>query len=462
MGVNVSNWRLAQTISKLGQQGTVSGVALERVVACILQRGDPQGHIRRALSHFPFQNVSREVLNAFYVKGGVANNARFKNAPLFSVTPSNLLIALVICSNYACVWLAKEGHSNPVSINYLEKIAMPHIYAITGAMLASVDFITMGAGIAKDIPDVISCVAEGKTATYKIPVQGRKDTPHVMSFDSVKFFGERLPEMQKPGFLPIVSSNLLASLFMGARFKLPAGSIYGFVVEEPTAGGHNAPPRKPIFNEQGEMQPEYGPKDEVDYSEIAKLGLPFWIGGAKASPQKLTWALAQGAKGIQAGSIFALCDESGMNPEIRQRLRNLGFTGKLRVRTGMQISPTGFPFKTVVLDGSISEQATYLNRPRVCNHGVLVSLYEKADGTLGYRCASEPESQFVAKGGEREKTVNRGCLCNGLLSTADMNFPGEPPIVTLGDDTSFLQTLMADANDSYSAEDAINYLLGKK
>jgi len=457
MGVNISDWYLARAVSMLDQQGTVSGVALERVLACILQRGDPNGHIRRALSHFPFQGVVKEVLDAFYVERGVAKGLRTKSVPTFNIAPSSLLISLVICANYAFVWLAKEGHPNPVSINYLEKITMPHIYAITGAMLAGVDRITMGAGIAIQIPEVLDCIANGRTAIYRVPVIGTKTTSHLMSFDPESFFGGKLPLIKRPEFIPIIASNLLASIFMK---KLPEGSVNGFVVEEPSAGGHNAPPRKPIFNEQGEIQPIYGPRDEVDYAEIAKYGLPFWIGGAKASPEKLEWALSVGAQGIQVGSIFALCEESGMDPDIRQRIRELGFIGKLQIRTDMRISPTGFPFKTVILDGTISEQDVYSNRVRVCNHGALVSLYEKADGTLGYRCAAEPLASFAAKGGDIADTIGRGCICNGLLSTAGLTSQGEASIITLGDDYSFLPNLMVNAHSSYGAQDAINYLLG--
>lgn len=455
MGVYVSGWPLARAVSLLGQQGTVSGVTLERVLAYQLQHGDPGEHIRRSLATFPVQRVVNLVMDNYFVEGGVGEKG-FRNAPVFTVNPSALLISMVICANYAFVHLAKEGHQNPVSINYLEKIQMPHIYAITGAMLAGVDFITMGAGIAKDIPEVINCIAAGKTATYKIPVQGRQDTPHVMSFNPVDFFGTSLPKMKKPGFLPIVSSNLLADMFLN-RFKLPAGSVYGFVVEEPTAGGHNAPPRKPVYDENGVLLPAYGPRDVVDYAKIAALGLPFWIGGSYASPKGLQRALALGAQGIQAGSIFALCEESGMNPSLRQRLRVLGFNEQLQIRTDMQFSPTGFPFKVACLSGTISSKKVYGKRRRICNHGVLDSLYAKSDGSIGYRCASEPVDAYVAKGGNVKDTEGRACLCNGLLSTVQVNDPDEPPIVTLGDDLSFLKYLPYPPE--YTAAEAIKYLL---
>ncbi|MCJ7755904.1 MAG: hypothetical protein MUP13_15190, partial [Thermoanaerobaculales bacterium] len=55
MGVAISNWNLARTVSKLGQLGVVSGVALEVLLVRRLQDGDVGGHIRRALESFPFR-----------------------------------------------------------------------------------------------------------------------------------------------------------------------------------------------------------------------------------------------------------------------------------------------------------------------------------------------------------------------------------------------------------------------
>jgi NAD(P)H-dependent flavin oxidoreductase YrpB (nitropropane dioxygenase family) len=457
MGINISSWPLARAVSLLGERGTVSGVALERLVPKILQIGDPDGHIRRALSHFPFPDAAEKVINMFYVKGGIPKGKPFRAVPVFTVNPSSLLICLTICANFSAVWLAKENNPFPISVNYLEKVAMPHIYAITGAILAGADYITMGAGIPLQIPKLLDDIAGGKEASYRLPVNGKNIASHIMAFNPEKFFGGKLPAMEKPGFVPIIASNLLANIFMK---KLPEGSVCGFIVEEPTAGGHNAPPRKLVFNEKGEPEPIYGEKDIVDYSEMASLGMPFWIGGSCASPEKLQWALSAGATGIQAGSIFALCEESGMNPAIRREIRKLGFEGKLAVKTDMRISPTGFPFKVARLSNTISDPNVYAARKRICNQGELVSLYERPDGKIGYRCPGEPTDKFLAKGGNPADAVGRGCLCNGLISTADFNGEEEAPIVTLGDNFGFLRLLMETADSPYSASEAIKYLLG--
>jgi NAD(P)H-dependent flavin oxidoreductase YrpB (nitropropane dioxygenase family) len=154
----------------------------------------------------------------------------------------------------------------------------------------------------------------------------------------------------------------------------------------------------------------YGFKDEIDWAEMAGFGIPFWIGGDCASPEKLEWAKSLGARGTQTGSIWAFSEGSGMDKDIRRRVRKLGFEGKLRVRTAYRFSPTNFPFKVVELDGTLSDPSILENFPRVCNYGVLVSLYEEPDGSIGRRCPAEPVESFVSKGGKEEDTVGRGCL----------------------------------------------------
>jgi NAD(P)H-dependent flavin oxidoreductase YrpB (nitropropane dioxygenase family) len=453
MGVGISGWPLAKAVSMSGQLGTVSGVVVEKIFARMLQNGDLDGHLRRALSHFPFQEHVERVMKKFFIEGGKPEGANFKATPAFHIYPSSLLISLTICANFALVWLAKEGHDNPVSINYLEKVAMSHVYSITGAMLAGVDFITMGAGIPLKIPDVIDAIAENGTASYRVPIVGigKNVRSHTINFNPEIFFGDKLPTMKKPGFIPIVASSALA----GILAEELSGRIFGFVVEEPTAGGHNAPPR-------GKNKKVYGPKDEVVYSKIANLGLPFWIGGSKASPEGLESALKVGASGIQVGSIFALCEESGMDPKIRKEICKLGFEGKgkLDIRTDMHFSPTGFPFKVLNLPGTLSDPEIYKNRIRKCDQGGLITLFEKQDGSIGYRCPAESVKVFISKGGDETDTVDRGCLCNGLISTAGLGEKDEPPIITLGDDVSFLPFLMTDKNSPIYVKKVLSYLLG--
>lgn len=344
MGIYISTPFLARKCSLYGALGTVSCVGAERVLARILQQGDPDGHYRRALEHFPFQDVVECILAQYFVEGGICPGYEYKKVPSWSLHPRRELIELCVAASFAFVWLAKEGgHGNPISVNYLEKVQIPHIYHLTGAMLAGVDFVTMGAGITLQIPGVLDAIARGEAPNYRIAIEGSKAGTETISFDPGSFFGAKLPEMERPGFLPIVSTHTLAEIMAG---KLPADSIQGFVVERNTAGGHNARPRgKGIFDKSG--QPVYGPKDEVSFKKLRDLGIPFWTAGSCASPEGLAQSESDGASGIQVGSICALSKDSGMVPLFREKICRLGYRGELSVRTDPDASPTGFPFKVV-------------------------------------------------------------------------------------------------------------------
>jgi nitronate monooxygenase len=64
-------------------------------------------------------------------------------------------IELLILSNFAEVYLAKEGHDGPVGINYLEKIQLPTLPSLLGVMLAGVDCVLMGGGLPLAIPGIL-------------------------------------------------------------------------------------------------------------------------------------------------------------------------------------------------------------------------------------------------------------------------------------------------------------------
>jgi hypothetical protein len=63
------------------------------------------------------------------------------------------IIELLIATGFAEVWLAKEGHDGKVFINFLNKIELPLIYVLYGAMLAGVDGVT-GAGNPCGLPSI--------------------------------------------------------------------------------------------------------------------------------------------------------------------------------------------------------------------------------------------------------------------------------------------------------------------
>jgi NAD(P)H-dependent flavin oxidoreductase YrpB (nitropropane dioxygenase family) len=279
---------------------------------------------------------------------------------------------------------------------------------------------------------------------------------HLRFDPSVHWEGVATPEVMRPRFLPIIASNSLATMLA----KKANGRVDGFVIEGPTAGGHNAPPREREVNaETGE--PVYGERDIVDLQKMRELGLPFWLAGGAGHPDRLKEALEQGAAGIQVGTLFAYSDESGITEGIRRSVLENVVRGTVRVRTDSRASPTGFPFKVVSWDGDPAEG---VKRERVCDLGYLRNAYARPGKTPGYRCASEPEDQFEAKGGASCETPGRKCLCNALLATiglAQVRDEGweEPPLLTSGDDLLNLTGFLA-GRTRYSAAEVVNWLLG--
>ncbi len=172
MGVGVSSWELAGAVSRTGQLGVVSGVALDVVHARRLNDGDPGGHLRRAYEHFVRPDVVEHVLRRYYRAEGRSADTRYLTVPAQRLDPPRFLVDLTVLANFAEVWLAKEGHGGLVGINYLEKTQLPTLYALYGAMLAGVDAVLMGAGIPKEVPAVLDLLAAGQPATYRISVVG--------------------------------------------------------------------------------------------------------------------------------------------------------------------------------------------------------------------------------------------------------------------------------------------------
>jgi len=464
MGASISNWRLAQAVSRLGQLGVISGTALDGILTRRLQDGDPEGLVHRALEHFPFPAMAQRVLDAFFIPGGRSKDVPYRKYPMHDLTGLREPLELCIVGNFVEVFLAQEGHSNPVGINYLEKLQLPHLASIYGALLAGVAVIIMGAGIPLTIPEVLTALTQHEPATYPIYVagiDGKSETVNLV-FDPARFIEDvplprRLP---RPDFLPIVSSEALAKILLSKA----NGPIDGFIVEGNLAGGHNAPPRgRAPLSETGE--PVYGPRDVADLSAFREIGLPFWLAGSFGSAEGLKRALAEGACGVQVGTAFALCEESGLMPEARHELIRLALAGESHVFTDPLASPTGFPFKVVELTGSLSNGAVYQHRQRVCDLGILRQPYRRADGTIGYRCPAEPAEAYVAKGGRREDTVGRKCLCNALIANAGMpqrlsDGSNELCLITMGDDLSEVGRFCRPGNSDYSAADVVRVLTG--
>jgi NAD(P)H-dependent flavin oxidoreductase YrpB (nitropropane dioxygenase family) len=446
MGAGVSNWRLANAVAKRGQLGVVSGTALDTILIRRLQDGDLGGHMRRAMAAFPYQNMVQPILDRWYIKGGKPADAPYELKPMPTVDMLREDEELLIVAHFVEVYLAKEGHTGMVGLNLIGKIQLTTLPSIFGAMLADVDVVIMGHGVPFSIPDALDKMSQLKPVEMKL---------HVITSDpSLEYTSDFHPgthvsavqaNLKRPLFFAVVASDAFAQTLL----EKASGRVDGFVVEHHHAGGHNEPPCS------GET---YTDQDVCAVEKVAAMGLPFWLAGGYGTPEGLREAKALGACGVQVGTAFACCHESGVIEKIKAEIINKHRKGTLKVTTDFRASPMGYPLKRVKIDANSGRDAC-----RSCDLGYLRHLYAKKDGSLGYRCPASPRKPFVNKGGTPEEAQGKFCLCNGQLATIGMAQTRRgtqvQPLVTWGEDMRFLDPIVGHSKSSYTANDVIDYLL---
>lgn len=464
MGVGVSSWPLARAVSASGQLGVVSGTALDAVISRRLQDGDPGGHVRAALAAFPVPKVAERVMRRYFRAGGREPGTPYAPVPRLALRQGTHSQELTVAANFAEVWLAGQGHQGPVGVNFLEKVQMAMPAAAYGAMLAGVDVVLVGAGIPRELPRMLDALARHEPVSMPVDVVGAPEGQlHTVDFDPVALLGTDPPPLQRPVFLAIVSSHVLAEYLA----RNPSTCPDGFIIEGPLAGGHNAPPRGRLtLDDDG--QPRYGPRDNADLTRLAAIGVPFWLAGAYGTPARLAEALATGAAGVQVGTLFALSHESGLRPDLRSQLLDQVRDGTLRVRTDPKASPTGFPFKVAQLPGTLADPQRYSTRPRLCDLGYLRVPHLRPDGAVGYRCPGEPVHMYLRKGGDAADTAGRSCLCNALLASIGLGQTRrasgytEDPLLTLGSSLDGVREMLQRHPDGWSAAQAATWLLARQ
>ena len=465
MGVAVSHWRLARTVSKAGGLGVVSGVGPDLLIARVLQDGDPGGDARRVLADYPDQEFVSRTLDRYFRPDGLPDGTPYRPIPKLDLNQKIDAVRLTALGAYFQVALAKEGHDGPIGINLLEKVQIWTPAALLGAMVAGVDAVLVGAGVPSHLPRLLDRLSRLESVTLPIDVSGASaESVHEITLDPTDAVAGLPPSLHRPAFLAIVSAHVLAAYLARSDDTRPDG----FVIEGPVAGGHNAPPRRPALDETGQVA--YGPRDVVDLTKVAATGLPYWLAGGYGTPDQYVAAREQGAAGVQVGTVFALSAESGMRPELRESMLRSLADGTLDVRTDGLASPTGFPFKVVQQTGTVADPVVVGQRERICDLGYLRTPFEREDGSVGYRCPSEPVDAFVKKGGDVDETEGRLCLCNGLLATAGHaqrrpasgGLTEEPPLLTLGQDLDGARDLQARYPDGWSATDVVSWLTGDR
>lgn len=456
MGIGVSGWRLARTVASTGNLGVVSGTCLDTLLVRVLQDGDKEGLARGAAAKFPNQELAQKIIEDYYVEGGIPENKPYKALPLAQGTrQSQERDSVGVLASFVEVTLAKGNHGGPVGINLLTKIQLPTLSTLYGAILAGVDYVLMGAGIPREIPRVIDSLVKHEPAAITLDIDGKTPEKVMCEFVPAEHgFGGK-PEVKRPFFFPIISSHTLGQMLLKK-----AGRIDGFIVENSTAGGHNAPPRSGEISPAGE--PIYGPRDEADLTILATLGLPFWLAGSFGTAGGLKKAMELGAHGIQVGTLFAFSNESGLSAALKKEVLTQANSTGVSIWTDGVASPTGYPFKVVQIGKTLSNNENYQKRERVCDLGYLRAPYPKEDGSIGWRCSAEPIDQFIKKGGTEEGTVGKKCLCNALFANLELGQKRrggyeEQPLLTSGDQLAAISEFLQ-GREEYSAMDVLEYV----
>ncbi|MGZ6670441.1 MAG: nitronate monooxygenase, partial [Solirubrobacteraceae bacterium] len=295
-----------------------------------LQLGDPGGAWKRQFGVLAplLRPALRPALWGLYghyhIPGGKKPGKTFAKVPAPQIDSPLERSLLTLAANFAEARRAKEGHDRPVGINYLRKIELQMLPGLLGAILAGVDYVAVGAGDPAEIPGLIRrlCALE----PVKLPVKvahaetGRK---FFVELDPRDYLAREEAFLGPPKFLAIIGSHLPAEGLAGNEDTRPDG----FIVENDSAGGHNAPPIGGL-----KLGPVvWGPQDIANNAVIAGLGLPFWLAGGFGSAEGLRAAIRLGAAGVQIGTPFALATESGMDGRLRLAVLKQIWRRQLRV-----------------------------------------------------------------------------------------------------------------------------------
>ncbi|MFH1649537.1 MAG: nitronate monooxygenase [Candidatus Woesearchaeota archaeon] len=465
MGAGVSNWRLARAVSMTGQLGVVSGTGSPDILLRRLQRGDKEMVSAIERLNVPNEEFAKELIGDYFVKGGIPPGQDFRQhtKPSLYMSPDRVLTLrprvnglsfleeLAILSVFVEVSLAKEGHDNPVGVNFLQKIEWPLLPSVYGAMLAGVDALLVGAGFPREIPGIVTNFMNNEPSSISISVADNKGGTGMYQLQFTPPSKYAAPS-KRPAFGAIVATEIGVKAVSKADF---------FVIESTKGGGHTVPPRNPVVDASGDLL--FGPDDDLNlerlYGILERRGdkaQPFWLAGAYAS--RLKEAQEKGAVGVQVGTAFAYCHESGMDPQRRRENIDAIMNGA-NVITMERLSSTGFPFKALVVGDSIVNPDVLEARTRVCNVSYLLSAYEKPNRRgVDFRCPAEPVEIYLRKGGRIEDTIGRGCLCDALMKKIGLGSPGEPTVDTIGKDVTPVIELVQRFGE-YHAKDVVDFIL---
>jgi nitronate monooxygenase len=320
MGVGISLKDLASAVARRGAIGTVSSIALDRLVK-----------IRTGLKLSHRKAAAREISDAVEQSQG----------------------------------------KGAIAINVMVLVQSLYRDSVLGAIDGGAKAIIAGAGLAMDLPDIVS--------------------------------GNEI------ALIPIVSSGRALELIC-RRWARQGRQPDAVILEGPLAGGHLGFKDDDIPKPEFRLENIFGPVKEC---ALKNGDFPVMVAGGIFTRQDIVyWMNVMGADGVQMGTRFAATIESGASPEFKQAILDSREEDiEVAINPG---SPSGLPFRVInTSPGYI--QALERTRAFLCDKHYL--LHQGPDGKLTCR-AKESCDSF--------------CICNVLLTAAGANDTEELPIYTVG------------------------------
>ena len=262
------------------------------------------------------------------------------------------------------------GQGGKVGMNIMVALINQYKDSVLGSMDGGVDAIISGAGLPMALPEI------------------------ALSH----------PRKDEVALIPIVSSGRAMEIIF-KRWQRSGRLPDAVVVEGPLAGGHIA------WRTREEAVDPANHLDQLltEVLEVVKNwgNIPVIAAGGVYTHQDIQKYLDMGCKGVQMGTRFLATFESGANEEYKKLLVECTEDDiELADKPG---SPCGMLFR-VLKKSPFYQEALRRERAPKCDKGYLLN--------KGH-CPSKHEN---------EKTF---CICNGLLSSIDMN-PKEKNLYTVG------------------------------
>ncbi len=241
-------------------------------------------------------------------------------------------------------------------------------------MLAGVETTcpSVSAGIPASSPLCSTPLRQAPAARYAVDVQGAAGTRYSVGVPLPGQPGVR-PGSPDPSFSPLSPPTCSPP-------TSPTRPAHARRIRRRGYRGRwsHTPPGPGDLRRRGELV--YGPRDEVDLEKLRQLGLPYWLAGAYAGPAALARALELGASGIQVGSAFALCEESGFEDSLKRDFIEAALPAPSTCGPTPSPSPTRLLQGLPTCPGPSPMPEVYERRRRVSEAGYLRLPYRGEDG----------------------------------------------------------------------------------